>query len=211
MNDLYSLKWGTAHDSRQYGLYDMITNRIVITYHEPHILEFVSNLFSSRVDLKLVNLSTAENFTNNLIDNTCCMNWTVSNHIELTSIRSGLRINSKIAKAKKLIKSDTTIDFSLLEDTSPYLQYCLATVVWFDDNIKNLISEYTGIQELTYKDYDYLFQNIFLELPFQGNQSSQLGSLTKMIRDRKKVFNIIYNEFDFDIAQIKCNEIINQY
>ena len=61
----------------QYGLYEIITDRFVLTSKYPEVLQTIAILFSSRFTLLVCKLDTASNFSEKLIDNLCCTNWTM--------------------------------------------------------------------------------------------------------------------------------------
>lgn len=67
-----------------YGLYSPISDCFYFVYHNYRILQEVRVLLSSKFDLHIVRLDTAENWTPNLVDNECCENWTWANKQDLS-------------------------------------------------------------------------------------------------------------------------------
>lgn len=66
-----------------YGLYQPALDRIVFTVDDLEIAQEIVLLMSSRFNLFIYDLSGAENYSPNIIDNTCCENWSVSNCHEI--------------------------------------------------------------------------------------------------------------------------------
>ena len=69
---------GVPENNTQYGLYSPIDDCFVLTYHDREPLESLVFLFSSRYNLYLYRLDLSSNFSENLIDNTCVLNWTLA-------------------------------------------------------------------------------------------------------------------------------------
>lgn len=69
--------WGCGHPT-QYGLYSPVIRRFVLVDHRVEILEYVMLLLSSKIRLIIVRLDSAPNFEINLIDNSCCTCWGVT-------------------------------------------------------------------------------------------------------------------------------------
>jgi hypothetical protein len=70
--------WGCGEPT-QYGLYNPVVDRLVFVSDNYDILEYVVFLMSSKIRLLIVPLHTAPNFKIDLIDNTCCSNWSITN------------------------------------------------------------------------------------------------------------------------------------
>lgn len=70
--------WGCG-ESVQYGLYSSVVDRFVSVGTDVALFEHVVFLMSSKIKLLIVPLHCAPNFTSNLIDNTCCTQWSVIN------------------------------------------------------------------------------------------------------------------------------------
>lgn len=63
-------------NKKQYGLYSLDFDRILITHNNLEIMKELQCILSSKQVLSLVELSTAKNWHDMLIDNSVCMNWT---------------------------------------------------------------------------------------------------------------------------------------
>jgi len=66
-----------------YALYQPVLDCFLITADSPIIATQLQMLVSSRYSLYTVCLNTAENYTQNLIDNAICENWTFSGRRQL--------------------------------------------------------------------------------------------------------------------------------
>jgi hypothetical protein len=60
------------------GLYQPLLNRFLLTCDDIEYARDIALIASNRYLLVLVNLVTAENYCDNLIDNLCCENWGLS-------------------------------------------------------------------------------------------------------------------------------------
>jgi hypothetical protein len=67
-----------------YGLYSPISDCFYFVYHDYRVLQESRVLLSSKFDLHIVRLDTAENWAANLVDNECCENWTWANKEDLS-------------------------------------------------------------------------------------------------------------------------------
>jgi hypothetical protein len=74
----------TTTDVAVYGLYSPISDCFYFVYHDYRVLQEARVLLSSKLDLHIVRLDTAENWAANLIDNECCENWSWENKGDLS-------------------------------------------------------------------------------------------------------------------------------
>jgi hypothetical protein len=70
--------WGCGRPI-QYGLYSPVTDRVVCVDDDYHLFEHVMFLLSGKIRLLIVPLHYAPNFKIDLIDNTCCTKWSITN------------------------------------------------------------------------------------------------------------------------------------
>jgi hypothetical protein len=70
--------WGCG-EKTQFGLYSPVMDRLVCVDSDHTILEYIVFLMSSKIRLLVVPLHLAPNFSVDLIDNTCCTQWTITN------------------------------------------------------------------------------------------------------------------------------------
>lgn len=79
MNKYFDYGCPASPNGHHYGLYQLAIDRILFTVEELDLAQQISLIMSSRYNLYLYDLSRAKNYEPNLIDNDCCINWTVSN------------------------------------------------------------------------------------------------------------------------------------
>jgi len=70
--------WGCG-EPVQFGLYSPVIDRLVCVGRKYELFEHVVFLMSSKIRLLIVPLHLAPNFEIDLIDNTCCTQWNVTN------------------------------------------------------------------------------------------------------------------------------------
>jgi hypothetical protein len=70
--------WGCGKPV-QYGLYSPVMDRLVCVDNDYQVFEYVMFLLSSKIRLLIVPLHLAPNFEIDLIDNTCCTGWGITN------------------------------------------------------------------------------------------------------------------------------------
>jgi hypothetical protein len=70
--------WGCGKPI-QYGLYSPVVDRLVCVDDDYQWFEYVMFLLSSKIRLLIVPLHCAPNFRVDMIDNTCCTSWGITN------------------------------------------------------------------------------------------------------------------------------------
>ena len=70
--------WGCGNPV-QYGLYSPVVDRFLCVGNQYKVFEYVVFLMSAKIGLLIVPLHSAPNFEPDLVDNTCCTQWSVSN------------------------------------------------------------------------------------------------------------------------------------
>lgn len=109
-------------DNGRYGLVDAYNRNIWMVADREDIMHEIRRMFFSKVVVVVYDLTTFDNYTNRLVDNSVCLNWYVphtdirdttisvntSGHAELTKHASGLdlvndfdRGNPNLAEARK--------------------------------------------------------------------------------------------------------------
>lgn len=176
----------------QYGLYEPVTDRFVLTSKFLQPLEDIAILFSGRYMFHICDLTTAVNFEMNLIDNECCYNWTLGS-------KRGLRINECVKEfaEKETYEAQNLVPATEIDINEPIVQdheYLLAAFSWVSDGEHNLIP--TRVQPFTVAENK--FKNL-IDLPVNIVKSTQL---------LKDINNVIFTEFEFKTAEEKVNNII---
>jgi hypothetical protein len=160
----------------QYGLFNAIDNRFVLTSAEPDILNWISFLFSSRYNLSVYRLTTAENFQPNLIDNEVCTRWTIGNNQMLQFTKSSDW--RSIIDIKTLVECPIDMPLGLLADDIPYL---MAAHSWISSCLERC--RLLGIE--------HILTSKLIDLPLSDPAIDQC----------RQVFMTIYHEPDFEKAR----------
>lgn len=189
----YFFHGSAAEDGSQYGLYEPITDRIIMTSRFPNALETVAFLFFGRYNFYVIKLSTADNFQPNLIDNLCCTNWTIAN-------KSDIRANADI---RKLHEEKTVIPVKSLVQVGPIdhnelvykdIEYLMAAYYWTTTEERELkISHFEPFSKTELSIQSFLT----LPVPLSGTNDAV-----------RKMHDIIFTEYDFATAKRQIDEII---
>jgi len=175
----------------QYALYEPISDRFVLTSKSEEVLKLLAILFSSRLKLFVCELHYASNFNPNLIDNSCCLNWTIKDKEKfIISASVNEFVDTSIYTVKKLVEANNINSFELILSNQEYL---LASVHWVSDSEKGDI----------FHNHIPFFQNE-LQLNSYVNLPLKLSSSSEKM---KKIFDIIYSEFNFDVAKEKIKSL----
>lgn len=76
--------WGIATNlETQYGLWSPVLDRFLLVVCDKDFGTTIKYLSSSRYSLFLFDLSTSDNYTTSLIDNSCCQHWTIANKTDI--------------------------------------------------------------------------------------------------------------------------------
>lgn len=178
------------HPHSQLGLYNPVIDRIVVVFDNEEVLRRISVCWSSRCQLVLCELGAAENFTVNLIDNSCCMNWTISDKQKLQWTqfpdfdRPPFMVRELIQKSCEVDQSDILVE---------NLEYLWASITWLWIEKNQNIRKHHVVPK---------YMTDSLELPCPPPQNSDLAS---------GIENIIYTEFDFAQARIKIAKLFAEY
>jgi hypothetical protein len=108
----YPERFGSCH----IGLYQPMENKFLLTLCNVQHAQDIALIISGRYPVFLVDLTSAENYCENLIDNLCCTNWSLpAEQVLPTQIPDYSR---KIVAAKKLIQN-----YNLNSDLAKEQQY----------------------------------------------------------------------------------------
>lgn len=113
------------------GLYQPILNRFLLTVNHIRDAQDIALIAASRYPLFLVNLVTADNYNENLIDNLCCENWSLPNQ-QITPTKLKLYANF-VVDAKHLLENPNDLDVS---KEKQYLQLCYYYLRRYDEIIQ---------------------------------------------------------------------------
>lgn len=77
-------QWGYSNlNDNQFGLWEPTLDRFLLILNDVSLVDCIIMVSSSRYNLYLCNLNSAQNYSRNLIDNSCCENWTLSNKSQI--------------------------------------------------------------------------------------------------------------------------------
>lgn len=109
-------EYGCPADSSlaHYGLYQPVLDRFVFTVDDLEIAQEIKLLMASRFGLYIFDLTQADNYQPNLIDNICCENWTVDNK-KIIKITQSYREFS-VLPVGKLVPVTEKSDWTLLPE-----------------------------------------------------------------------------------------------
>jgi hypothetical protein len=132
------------------GLYQPTLNRFLFTVNDIRYAQDMALIAINRYPLFLVNLVTADNYCENLIDNFCCENWSLpSQQIAPTMLKDYANF---VVDAEHLIESPSDQDLS---EEKQYLQLCCHYVRYYSQviqkrtyglEIKKFMSEVFGFE-----------------------------------------------------------------
>ena len=102
------------------GLYQPVLNRFLLTCDDIECARDIALIASNRYPLFLVNLVTAENYCDNLIDNLCCENWGL--HASQIPVMTLHAYAEKIYSINLLVEQQHNLDE--FQEEKQYLQIC---------------------------------------------------------------------------------------
>lgn len=162
-----------------YGLYQPVLNCFLIVFPDFESIGMqLTALLSSRYLLQPVRIDTADNYYHNIIDNTVCENWTISN-FDTISV-SDIAAKMHLVLADQLIAS-TPVDCMpiQIQKEKEWAQFCLfwlrfiqteistgASGLWIDNQIGNL--DLSGTFEPLIDNHTQLFVKQTMQLLYLG-------------------------------------------
>lgn len=204
MNDMINSKYffyGSAisrpgQGFSQYALYEPISDRFVMTSQFPNSLVTVLRLFAGKASLRLCRLSSAVNFNPTLLDNTCCLNWTIADKTNLVVSRGiDNHITADIYDVTELTASKELVEPELIVENQEYL-FAVYNWTTFEERRDWLLLATDGFFE-TENDLCSM-----IELPMEISQTT---------KDLQEVYNIIFTELDFSAAKERVETILMKY
>lgn len=170
----------------QYGLYSPVTERILFVDDDIDVLEYVMFLMSSKIRLLIVPLHTATNFNINLIDNTCCTQWSITNWpVHSLEGKFDLATNRKrfiVDQCGQLVEKSNKI----LSDVQNFIFLSYFVIKFFKFSHNSLYRIFSNLIKLPFSDFD----------------------------DIKKIeyqcYQIIYSSTDYELAKEKTKRLYDQ-
>ena len=192
---------GSFYGSCQIGLYQPVLNRFLLTTNTIEHARDIALIASGRYPLFLVNLVTADNYHENLIDNLCCENWKLPDQQILeTSIKNYANV---IVHARQLLPI-VGHDNSFLSAEKHYLQLCFHYLKLLDQlknrnahgwRIKQFMSDVFDFQENQHDTVSMHVQNlkkqIIAELYLCKDTNSVRDSIENIIAKAKEDHDLV--------------------
>lgn len=177
-----------------YGLFDVCSRRFVYIHSNMKFLKFLSVMFSSRYHLWVCDISQADNHQPNMIDNDVAFNWSIEFDQNTHQLFNGdiwyFRHVFKVPRLKELGPPQRSW---LIQKDIKYFEYL--------NTISNIL--FTSAQSA--------WDGYVHEIDFEYKESID----TPFVHPRKsfylKLHNIIYNEYNFDVAKPLIENLINDY
>jgi hypothetical protein len=135
-----------------------------------------------------VQLNHAENYQHNIIDNTVCDRWTMSNKGDARLTIS--MWNLPPINAQQLVEKTSFYSWNI-EQEKEYIQMCLFFINFFDQ--LNVLANYSDL-------------NTGLDMI----ETPQLDDITHASKTRKQVLDILYFERNYDSAYNKIISLVDQ-
>lgn len=180
----------SLHAYNQFALYSPVIDRFVMVFDDAELLRRISVCWSSRCQLILCELGGADNFEPDLIDNTCCLNWSMSDtqHLPWTRWPNFDRAPYQV---QQLVYHSCGIDPSdLLIQNLPYL-WASITWLWIEKN--QLVPEHHIVPKHMMPCLD-----LPCGLPTNADLAQDLA-------------RIIHSEMDFDVARDRVKQLFADY
>jgi len=195
MEDLDYFTYGISADpapQSQYALYHPIFKCFLILTQTRDLAWELKSLLSSRYLVDVVCISSAENYSATIMDNTCCENWTIENYNpELMWFLS----TASDTIAQKLLPVTYAINFDV-EKEKKWAQMCLYWLRVFDINLITRLRRFSKI--------DSVLGNI-LDLDISGLKKTHIPY--ESIKEIKK---ILYLETDIVSAEQYILDIVKK-
>lgn len=174
----------------QLALYNPIIDRFVVVFDDEDLLRRTSVCWSNRCQLILCELGQADNFAPELIDNSCCMNWTLSDTHGLRWTRFPDQ-NQAAYQVQHLLPQTVPLDCNdlILQN----LEYIWASITWLWIEKNQITPKHKIVPD---RMHDCL--NFPWPLPINHD----------LARDIQRV---IYTEWDFELACTQIQRIFSSY
>jgi hypothetical protein len=151
---------------KHWALYEPASQRFLFTsdYQDLDILQEIRTLCSSRYNLFLFDIGAAENYHANIMDNTCCENWSVLKNFDDSQFNESLLMHRPIVETIKLIPSGRTeISDAMIQEQKKWIQFVNYWVLYLKNGILNrqwdvvdrFIQDTMGLKFDDPSDFDY--------------------------------------------------------
>jgi hypothetical protein len=120
---------------KHWALYEPASQRFLFTsdFQDVDILQEIRMLCSSRYNLFLFDISSAENYHANIMDNTCCENWSL-----VRDFNDAVLMHAPMLNVTKLIPSGSTeISDSMIQEQKKWIQFVNHWILWLRHGVLN--------------------------------------------------------------------------
>jgi hypothetical protein len=173
-----------------YALYQPVANCFLHITGDLILATQLKFLLSSKYNVYICNVSVAENFYHNIIDNESCENWTLSNKLDIAIL--ALEDNT-IISVDNLVPTTPSEEFNIQQEKQ-WIFLCSHWAQALNDR-SNFKSHYQTSFALT-----ELFNLYHLNAVNE-----------QFIQDRKRIMQLLYLETDFDQADQQVIKLITPY
>ena len=192
---------GSFYGGCHIGLYQPMLNRFLLTTTNIEHARDIALIASGRYPLFLVNLVTADNYHENLIDNLCCENWKLPyQQIVETSIKNYANFIVDARHLSPIVGHDNLF----LSEEKHYLQLCWHYLKLLDQlrdrnivgwRIKQFMSDIFDFQENQHDTVSMYVQNlkkqIIAELYLCKDMHSVRDSMENIIAKAKEDHDLV--------------------
>lgn len=177
--------WGYPGNSTEphLGLWEPVANRFLLTLSSTKKARVIKMIASARYNLLVCDLRSADNYQENLLDNTCCESWTVNNKKAIV-ISKPYAHNQPIAVDNLVCVEPGDQHDYVKEKSWLYLCYHWLTVLeklkdedWYQQDrfIKKIFSTELQNQGPDYFDKIALVENHILRTLYLGQDLDQIN------------------------------------
>ena len=172
-----------------YALYEHVSDCFFLVDTDEKSMKELAVLFSSRYQLTICQINTADNYLPELIDNKVCVNWTLTNKQDVPIAR--FPRPHLVASAESLVeKSQQNLPWNYKNEQ----HYLMSAKHWLSHPaLNNGYPAHWG-------DF-YYTSSMVPGAPFENRFSATLAQIKK----------IIYQEFDLQIAHQKINQLLTTH
>jgi hypothetical protein len=176
---------------KHWALYEPASRRFLFSSESQEIahLQEIRMLCSSRYNLFLCDISTAENYHSNILDNTCCDNWSVTGGFNESDLFS-----APVYNITTLVPSvHTHIAYSLIQQQKNWIQFVNYWTTWLRHGIRPWPQIDAFIESmLGLKFDDTSSQNFFTDLEkLANNIKLQLYLGTDIDSTQEKIIKLL--------------------
>jgi hypothetical protein len=208
MNDYFDIGYPKRFGSCHIGLYQPTENRFLLTLCDVQQAQDIALIISGRYPVFLVDLTSAENYSPNLIDNLCCVDWSIPpEQILPTQIQTYSRI---IVEAKKLVycqnqNPELAKEQQYLQMIRHFLKKLDQDIVYHPKNYVDQYGNYPTNITVQYGNYGWAVKN-FMSTVFDQQDQSYVD----LQNIKKQIFRELFLGRDLDSVKISVGNLITK-